>query len=132
MTLGDFIQARRTELGMTRNTLATKAHLSNTEIFRIETNERKQPSLKVLCRLAEALLIPQEELLRVAGYAPSDDTPVITRVFPGLRTEKQRETVGKIADGLSRNADLKDEDLDDLYRQVEVFIEFTKRKQNPD
>ncbi len=132
MTLGDFIQARRTELGMTRNALATKAHLSHTEIFRIETNERKQPSLKVLCQLAEALLIPQEELLKVAGYAPSDDTPAIEYAFPGLRTEKQRETVGKIADGLSRNADLKDEDLDDLYRQVEIFIEFTKRKQNPD
>ncbi|MDD4773137.1 MAG: hypothetical protein PHZ09_05970, partial [Eubacteriales bacterium] len=114
------------------NALATKAHLSHTEIFRIETNERKQPSLKVLCQLAEALLIPQEELLKVAGYAPSDDTPAIEYAFPGLRTEKQRETVGKIADGLSRNADLKDEDLDDLYRQVEIFIEYTKRKQNPD
>lgn len=115
---------------MSRNALATKANISHTEIYRIETNERKQPSLKVLCQLAEALSLPQEELLKVAGYAPSDDTPVVERVFPGLRTAKQKETVERIADGLSRNADLKDEDLDDLYRQVEVFIEVTKRKQD--
>ena len=68
--------------------------------------------------------------MKVAGYAPSDDTSAVERAFPGLRTEKQRETVERIADGLSRNADLKDEDLDDLYRQVEVFIEIAKRKQN--
>ena len=131
MTLGEFIKNRRTELGMSRNALGTKANISHTEIYRIETNERKQPSLKVLCQLAEALSLPQEELLKVSGYAPSDDTPVVERVFPGLRTAKQRETVERIADGLSRNADLKDEDLEDLYRQVEVFIEVTKRKQDP-
>ena len=61
---------------------------------------------------------------------PSDDISAVERVFPGLRTPKQRETVERIADGLSRNADLKDEDLDDLYRQVEVFIEFAKRKKD--
>ncbi len=130
MTLGEFITKRRTELEMSRNLLATKAGISHTEIHRIESNERKQPSLKVLCSLADALNIPQEEILKVAGYSPSYDVSSIERVFPALRTAKQRETVERIADGLSRNADLKDEDLDDLYRQVEVFIEFAKRKHN--
>ena len=130
MTLGEFIKKRRTDLDMSRNQLATKAGISHTEIHRIETNERKQPSLKVLCALADALYMPQEELLKVAGYAPSDNISAVEHVFPGLKTQKQRETVEKIADGLSRNADLKDEDLDDLYRQLEVFIEITKRKNN--
>ena len=35
-----------------------------------------------------------------------------------------KETVGKIVDGLSRNSDLADEDLDDLYRQVEMFLDY--------
>ena len=130
MTLGEFIKKRRTDLDMSRNQLATKAGISHTEIHRIETNERKQPSLKVLCALADALYMPQEELLKVAGYAPSDNISAVEHVFPGLKTQKQRETVEKIADGLSRNADLKDEDLDDLYNQLEVFIEFAKRKKN--
>lgn len=130
MTLGEYIQNRRTELGISRNALGTKANISHTEVYRIESNERKQPSLKVICAIADALEIPQEELLKVAGYAPSDDRSVVEKAFPGLRTAKQRETVERIADGLSRNADLKDEDLDDLYQQVEVFIEFKKRKQS--
>lgn len=131
MTLGEFIKSRRSEIKMSRNQLATKAGISHTEVHRIETGERKQPSLKVLCSIADALNMPQEELLKYAGYAPSDDMSAVERVFPGLRTQKQRETVERIADGLSRNADLRDEDLDDLYRQVEVFIEFAKRKQDP-
>lgn len=130
MTLGEFMKNRRNELDMSRNQLANKAGISHTEVHRIETGERKQPSLKVLCAIADALNMPQEELLKVAGYAPSDDTSAVERLFPGLKTQKQRETVERIADGLSRNADLKDEDLDDLYRQVEVFIEFAKRKQD--
>lgn len=130
MTLGEFIKKRRSDIDMSRNQLATKAGISHTEVYRIETGERKQPSLKVLCAIADALNMPQEELLKVAGYAPSDDTSAVERVFPGLKTQKQRETVERIADGLSRNADLKDEDLDDLYRQVEVFIEVAKRKQD--
>jgi hypothetical protein len=88
------------------------------------------PSLKVLCALADALNVPQEDLLKIAGYVPTDDTPAVERAFPGLKTRKQQETVEKIADGLSRNSDLKDEDLDDLYKQVEMFIEYAKREKN--
>ena len=68
--------------------------------------------------------------MKYAGYIPSDDTPAIDRVFPGLKTEKQKETVGKIVDGLSRNSDLADEDLDDLYRQVEMFIDYARKKKD--
>lgn len=130
MTLGEFIKTKRTELGMSRNLLATKASISHTEVQRIETNERKMPSLKVLCALADAMNVPQEDLLKVAGYVPGDDISATQRAFPGLKSKKQQETVEKIADGLSRNADLKDEDLDDLYKQVEMFIEYAKREKD--
>ena len=130
MTLGEFIKRKRTELGMSRNLLATKTGISHTEVQLIETNARKMPSLKVLCALANALNVPQEDLLKVAGYAPGDDMTATQRAFPGLKSKKQQETVEKIADGLSRNADLKDEDLDDLYKQVEMFIEYAKREKD--
>lgn len=130
MTLGEYIKKKRMDAGMSRNLLASKAGISHTEVQRIETNERKLPSLKVLCALADALNVSQEEMLKVAGYAPTDDIPAVERAFPGLKTRKQQETVEKIADGLSRNADLKDEDLDDLYKQVEMFIEYAKREQD--
>lgn len=130
MTLGEYIKNRRTELGLSRNALGIKSNISHTEIYRIESNERKQPSFKVIGQLAQALAVPQEVLLKLAGYGQSDDTPLIERTFPGLRTDKQRETVERIADGLSRNSDLKDEDLNDLYKQVEMFIDY--RKKNKD
>lgn len=130
MTLGEFVRSRRNEIEMSRNQLASKAGISHTEVHRIETGERKQPSLKVLCAVADALNVPQEDILKYAGYAPADDTSAVERVFPGLKTPKQRETVERIADGLSRNADLRDEDLDDLYKQVEMFIEYAKRKKD--
>ena len=130
MTLGEFIKNRRNELKMSRNALGMKVGISHTEVHRIETGERKQPSLKVLCALADALGVPQEDILKIAGYGPSDDTSAVERAFPSLQTPKQRETVERIADGLSRNADLADEDLDDLYRQVEMFLDYAARKKD--
>lgn len=130
MTLGEYVKKKRNEMGISRNLLASRAGISHTEVQRIETNERKMPSLKVLCSLADALNVPQEDFLKIAGYIPTDDTPVVERAFPGLKTSKQQETLVKIADGLSRNSDLKDEDLDDLFKQVEMFIEYAKREKD--
>ena len=130
MTLGEYIKDRRTELNMSRNLLAQKAGISHTEVHRIEVGDRKQPSLKVLCALADALNVPQEDFLKVAGYSPSDVSSAVEKAFPGLQRPKQIETVERIADGLSRNSDLADEDLDDLYKQVEMFIEYAKRKKD--
>lgn len=130
MTLSEYVRSKRTDRGISRNQLAISAGISHTEVHRIETGERKQPSLKVLCALADALAVPQEEILRVAGYAPADATSATERAFPSLKTSKQRETVEKIVDGLSRNSELQDEDLDDLYRQVEMFISYAQAKRN--
>ena len=68
MTLGDFIKENRTKMNMSRNALAVNAGISHTEIMRIETNQRKLPSLKVLCSIADALCIPHEEIFKYAGY----------------------------------------------------------------
>lgn len=130
MTLGEFIKGRRTQLGLSRNFLANEAGISHTEIMRIETNERKQPSLKVLCSIADALNISQEEMLQVAGYAPSDNLSPIERAFPGLKTSKQKETARLIIEGIERNATLKDEDLDDLYKQVTMFLDYAEKNRN--
>ena len=127
MTIGEFIKENRTKLNMSRNALATKAGISHTEIMRIETNQRKLPSLKVLCSIADALNVPQEEMLKYAGYSPSDNTSPIERVFPGLKTHKQQETATLIVEGIARNSSLRDEDLDDLYKQVEMFLNYAEK-----
>lgn len=128
MTLGEFVQERRKLLGLSRNMLATRIGISHTEIHRIENGERKQPSLKVLTALAVELQVQPEKMMEYAGYKQSEDAPTISTLYPSIKTDKQKETIEKIIDGLSRNSDLNDESLDDLYKQVEMFFAYEKSK----
>lgn len=132
MTLGEFIVKRRKELDMTRHALAVAAGISHTEVNRIEIGDRKQPSLKVINALASALSVPAEELMKLAGYMPADDVSAVERAFPGLKTEKQRQTVETIVEGLSRNSELADEDLDELCKQLDRIIVYAKSKRDSD
>ena len=51
-------------------------------------------------------------------------------MFPDLKTEKQQETAQKIIDGLSRNSDLQDVEYDNLVKQVEMFLDYAKKKRD--
>lgn len=128
--LNTYVKNRRTELGYTRNKLATLSNVSHTEIQRIESGDRKQPSMKILRNLAEALKVPYSQLLVEAGYTSVMDMPVADLQYPGSFSAKQQEAVTKFIDGLSRNAELADEDIDQLNDQVEMFLEHVRKKNN--
>lgn len=129
--LGDYIQERRLAKEWSKRKLAIKSNISHSEVHRIENGERTNPSVPVLNSLAEALGVPKDEILRVAGYKADDgDIPLIEKLFPDLKTSKQQETAQKIIDGLSRNADLQDVEYDDLARQVEMFLDYAKKKRD--
>lgn len=132
--LGNFVKERREAKGWSKRRLATEADISHTEVHRIESGERQSPSVPVLSALGEALGVPKEEMLRVAGYIDEHDESVssIERAFPDLKTEKQRNTVRKIVDGLARNSDLEEKDYDDLVDQMEMFLAYAKKKKNTD
>jgi len=128
-SLGEVVQDRRLSKGWSKRALAGKAGISHSEVHRIENGERENPSVPVLNALADALGIPKDDLLRVAGYKSDDgDIPMIERVFPDLKTEKQQQTAQKIIDGLSRSSDLDDSDYDRLVDQVEMFFDYVKKK----
>jgi len=128
-SIGEFIKERRLSKGWSKRALAEKAGVSHSEVHRVENGERMNPSVPVLYSIADALGVPKEEILRHAGYKSDDgDVPLIEKVFPDLKTEKQQQTVQKIVDGLSRNTDLKEEDYDGLVFQVEMFLNATKNK----
>lgn len=133
-TLADFIKERRNAKEWSKRKLAMEAEISHTEVHRIESGERKNPSANVLNSLADALGVPKEELLKIAGYIDEhdDDVSLIERAFPDLKTEKQQETVQKIVDGLARNSDLRDSDYDNLVNQMEMFLTYAKNKKNSD
>lgn len=130
-SIGEFIKERRLAKELSKRALAEKAGISHSEVHRIENGERVNPSVPVLNALAEALGVPKDDILRLAGYKADDgDIPLIEKVFPDLKTEKQQQTAQKIVDGLSRNNDLKDTEYDDLVRQVEMFLEYAKKKRD--
>ncbi len=129
--IGEFIKERRLAKELSKRALAEKAGISHSEVHRIENGERVNPSVPVLNALAEALGVPKDDILRLAGYKADDgDIPLIEKVFPDLKTEKQQQTAQKIVDGLSRNSDLKDTEYDDLVRQVEMFLEYAKKNRD--
>jgi transcriptional regulator with XRE-family HTH domain len=131
-SLGDFIKERRLAKKLSKRALAIKANISHTEVHRIESGERRSPSVPVLNALADVLGVPKEEMLRVAGYIDehNENVSLIEKVFPDLKTEKQQKTVQKIVDGLVRSTDLEDDDLDDLVEQMEMFLFYAKKKKN--
>lgn len=129
--LGEVIKERRIAKGMSKRALAEKAGINHSEVHRIENGERQNPSVPMLIAIANALGIPQDYILMLAGYKTNDEsTPLIERVFPDLKTHKQQETAQKIVDDLSRNNDLKDSQYDELVRQVEMYLDYAKN--NPD
>jgi len=132
-TLGEFIKERRLAKEWSKRALAEKSGISHSEVHRIENGERTNPSVPVLNALAEALGVPKDDILRLAGYKADDgDVPLIEKVFPDLKTVKQQQTAQKIIDGLARSSDLKDIDYDKLVDQVEMYLEYVKKNRNPE
>jgi len=126
--VGEFIRERRLAKGLSKRQLAEKAGISHSEVHRIENGERQNPSVPMLVALADALGIPQDDILVMAGYKKdANNIPLIERVFPDLKTQKQQETAQKIVDGLSRNSQLKDAQYDELVRQVEMYLDYAKK-----
>ena len=129
-SLGEMIRNRRLQLGLSRLKLAGLCGISHTEVARIENGERQLPSVKVLYALAESLQLSRDEVLSAAGYGPEGEENAVRRAFPALQTPKQVETVERVVDGLARNAQLNDEDLEDLCRQVEMFLAYAGNKKH--
>ena len=131
-TIGKYLRQRRLAKRMSMREVAEKADVSHTEIYRIESGEREYPSIRVLTALGKALNIPNDEILRLAGYKSEDDdnVPLMERLFPELKTDKLQDTAQRIIDGLARNNDLEDSDYDALVNQMDMFLDFAKKNRN--
>lgn len=68
MNFGEFLKKLRSESGLSQRELADKSGVSNAEISRLETGERKKPSPKVIKAIAPFLSLSYEELMVHAGY----------------------------------------------------------------
>ncbi|MDR3597047.1 helix-turn-helix transcriptional regulator [Clostridium sp.] len=68
MIFGEYIKNLRNEARLSQRELAEKSGVSNAEISRLETGERKKPSPIVLKSIAPFLDVTYEDLLQKAGY----------------------------------------------------------------
>ncbi|GHU76448.1 hypothetical protein FACS1894188_08990 [Clostridia bacterium] len=130
--IGGIIKERRLERAWSKRALAEKAGISHSEVHRIENGDRENPSVSVLNSLAEALGIPKDDMLMLAGYKQdARDVPMIERVFPDLKTEKKKDAARRIIDSLCRD-DLIDDDVDEIVKQLEMALVYAKNKKNPE
>lgn len=75
MTLGQYIKELRTTLKMSQNELGRLSGISVSEISRIESGQRQNPSPHILRAIAPHLEVSMEALMSAAGYT----TEVIQR-----------------------------------------------------
>ncbi|MGB9652402.1 MAG: helix-turn-helix transcriptional regulator, partial [Candidatus Cybelea sp.] len=62
MTLGKRIAARRNALGWSQNELARRAEVNHPTLYKIEADQRLNPSISVVVRIARALGTSAEAL----------------------------------------------------------------------
>lgn len=70
--LGLFISEQRKKINLSQRSLAEKANISNTELWKIENGERSNPNPKFLNSIATALNIDPKILLEKAKYLNSE------------------------------------------------------------
>lgn len=92
--LGNYIKTLREKKELSQRQLAYLAGLSNTEISRIESGARENPSVDTLKKLAPHLGVSLEDLMSKAGYIDSnndtDDDKINNEVEELLETLRRR------------------------------------------
>ncbi len=106
--LGQMIKDKREAAGLSQKKLGTACGLSDSEIMKIENGQRKTPSWRNLCRIAQALEFHPFEILLEAGYITEND------INPGVRIH-----------GLDK---LDDKDIE----TVQLFVDFVISRKDTD
>lgn len=96
--LGELLQRRRTELGLSIRDLERETGIDNSAILRIEQGRRASPMPDTLTKLARALQLPLADIFAYADYIVPSELPGLV---PYLRT-KFRDAPGPALDELSR------------------------------
>lgn len=103
--LGDYLRARRLELGWSAKTLADHSGSSDATVIRIEQGRYASPRAETLSRLAEALELPVADVFARAGY-------VAPRDLPGLRSYLE-----------ARYRDLPETTIEQIEQYVDYLVE---------
>ncbi|NLC47233.1 MAG: helix-turn-helix transcriptional regulator [Firmicutes bacterium] len=100
MTVGELIKKLRDQKGFSQRQLALYSGVSNTEISKIESGERKNPNPEILKKIASALNIDYTVFFKAAGY-----------LEPDIPSNSNKDAATKIAAALQDSPDLLDSGL---------------------
>ena len=78
--VGTLIKERREALGMSLKKLSEACEISDSEILKIESGQRKTPNWSALCKIAHALSFHPFEVLLAAGYITESDVNPVYRL----------------------------------------------------
>ena len=104
--IGDFIRERRELMNMSLKKLGEACGISDSEILKIESGQRKSPNWTTLCKVARPLGFHPFEVLLKAGYiCESDINPILRITGLNRLSADDIEVVQSVVDALvARNA----------------------------
>jgi len=124
--LGAYIRKLRKDRGMSIRELAEAAGCSAAHVTRIELAQRRVDSMKTIVSLADALNVPTEELLSLAGQHIQNSDSLVKVAFPSVNTAHQESIISAFAQLVS-SGNMTDEQLDQILIQATAYSEYCAR-----
>ncbi len=124
--LGAYIRKLRKDRGMSIRELAEAAGCSAAHVTRIELAQRRVDSMKTIVSLADALNVPTEELLSMAGQHIQNSDSLVKVAFPSVNTAHQESVISSFAQ-LVTSGNMTDEQMDQILIQATAYSEYCAR-----
>lgn len=109
---GKYLKAKRNEKDYTINQFSLYSGISAAQLSRIENGKRGIPKAENIQKLAEALSVPYDEMMRVAGYYKPSNTKR-EEELPEL-SDKEEPDIAKDLENMIKNLS-----HDDAYSQFD-------------
>ncbi|MCD8013346.1 MAG: helix-turn-helix transcriptional regulator [Lachnospiraceae bacterium] len=126
--LGLRMREARKEQHMTIVELAQKVGCSHTHISRLENAQRRVDSMALLTALSDALNIPMEEMLSLAGQGIQKEKSLVRVAFPSLNENYQEQAVIEFAKLVSSG--LTAEEIESMLTHAKAYAQYCINKNN--
>ena len=94
--LGEFLRARRIELGLSARQIARAVDVRDSTIMRLERGTYAAPAANKLARIAEALKLDLADVFSLAGYVVPSSFPALAHYLKVRYPELGEEAIGEL------------------------------------
>ncbi len=96
MKLSENIKKYRKLNGLTLEGLANRVSCSKNYIWEIETGKKQNPSIKIVCEIADVLNVTVDELIALPLKGTSSEIDVFIKNFMKLEDQAQRGLMAQV------------------------------------